>query len=112
MLFKFLFYENYRFLSHAYNGWIAWSISNFSVVKHDQSISHHSHVFSRENRDYTGTPSRGLLFTIYTKLTLCLDVYERFHADFRQVSEKISIHAFMMLTKLSNAFFVHIISRL
>ena len=22
--------------------------------------------------------------TVYTKLTLCLDVYERFHADFRR----------------------------
>ena len=29
------------------------------------------------------TPSRGLLFTIYTKFTRSLDVYERFHADFR-----------------------------
>ena len=33
------------------------------------------------------TSSRGLFKTIYTKLTLCVDVYERFHADFRQVSE-------------------------
>ena len=31
------------------------------------------------------TPSRGLLFTIYTKLTRCLDVYERLHACFRKL---------------------------
>ena len=73
---------------------------------------------SRESRSILVTPSDGLFMTIYTKLTLSLDVYERFHADFRPVSgnflgfvswgvRKLSMMtSSMMCTKLSEIFFL------
>ena len=51
------------------------------------------------------TPSDGLFMTIYTKLTLSRDVYERFPADFRPFSGNFPF-SLSSCTKGSMLFFV------
>ena len=60
---------------------------------------------SRESRSILLTPSHGLVLTIYTKLTLSRDVYERFHANFRLFSRNFP---FTLLSCTKGSFSSHL----